>query len=80
MPSTQAFPACVRQTWGVRHVLSFLVTFFFARALRRRSGANSEAGRVAAKGRMPGVKKEVTRSAEGGVEALALKNNENYLT
>jgi hypothetical protein len=51
-------------------VLSFLVTLFFARALRRKSGANSEAGRGAAKGRMPGVKKEVTRSSAGGVEAL----------
>jgi hypothetical protein len=51
-------------------VLSFLVTSFFARALRRRSGANNEAGRVAAKGRMPGVKKEVTRSSGGGVEAM----------
>jgi hypothetical protein len=31
--------------------------YFFAGALRRRSGANSEAGREAAEGRMPGVKK-----------------------
>jgi hypothetical protein len=45
-----------------------LVTFF-AQALRRRSGANSEAGREAAEGRMPGVKK-VTRSTAGRVEAL----------
>jgi hypothetical protein len=44
-----------------------LVTFF-AQALRRRSGANSVAGRVAAMGRMPGVKK-VTRSSAGRVEA-----------
>jgi hypothetical protein len=47
----------------------FLWLPFFAQALRRRSGANSGAGRVAAKGRMPGVKK-VTRSAVGRVEAL----------
>ncbi len=52
------------------HVLSFLVTSFFTRVLRRRSGANSGAGRVAVEGRMPGVKKEVTRSSAGGVEAL----------
>ena len=48
-----------------------LVTFF-AQALRRRSGANSAAGREAAKGRMPGVKK-VTRSAAGRAEALHFK-------
>src|SRR5690348_13086081 len=42
----------------------FLWLPFFAQALRRRSGANSAAGRVAAKGRMPGVKK-VTRSPQG---------------
>ena len=42
---------------------------FFAQALRRRSGANSGAGREAAEGRMPGVKK-VTRSPAGRVEAL----------
>ena len=50
-----------------RGVLS-LVTFL-AQALRRRSDANSEAGREAAEGRMPGVKK-VTRSPAGRVEAL----------
>jgi hypothetical protein len=44
-----------------------LVTFF-AQALRRRSGANSVAGRAAAKGRRPGVKK-ATRSSAGRVEA-----------
>ena len=48
-----------------RTVLSFLVTFFFARALRRRSGANGAAGPEGAEGRMPGVKKEVTRSSAG---------------
>ena len=48
-----------------------LVTFF-AQALRRRSGANSGAGREAAEGRTPGVKK-VTRSPAGRVEALHLK-------
>ncbi len=47
----------------------FLWLPFFAQALRRRSGANSGAGRVAAKGRMPGVKK-VTRSPTGRAEAL----------
>jgi len=31
--------------------------YFFARALRRRSGANGGAGPEGAKGRMPGVKK-----------------------
>ena len=41
--------------------LAFLVTFW---ALRRRSGANSEAGREAAEGRMPGVKKSNHR--DGG--------------
>jgi hypothetical protein len=41
--------------------LDFLVTFW---ALRRRSGANSEAGRAAAKGRMPGVMPKVTRSPQ----------------
>jgi hypothetical protein len=35
----------------------FLWLPFFAQALRRRSGANSIAGRVAAEGRKPGVKK-----------------------
>ncbi|HXR63707.1 MAG TPA: hypothetical protein VN720_09240, partial [Rudaea sp.] len=50
----------------------FLWLPFFAQALRRRSGANSAAGRVAAKGRMPGVKK-VTRSPAGRVEALHLR-------
>ena len=49
---------------------------FFAQALRRRSGANSEAGRVAAEGRMPGVKK-VTRSPSGRVEALHFGNNKS---
>ena len=54
-----------RVTGGV-----FLWLSFFAQALRRRSGANSGAGRVAAKGRMPGVKK-VTRSPEAsGSSAL----------
>ena len=53
-----------RATGGV-----FLWLSFFAQALRRRSGANSGAGRVAAEGRMPGVKK-VTRSPAGRVEAL----------
>jgi hypothetical protein len=48
-----------RATGGV-----FLWLPFFAQALRRRSGANSAAGRVAAEGRIPGVKK-VTRSPEG---------------
>ncbi|HET7779436.1 MAG TPA: hypothetical protein VFL07_12845, partial [Rudaea sp.] len=40
---------------------------FFAQALRRRSGANSEAGRRAAEGRMPGVKKSypLARRASG---------------
>jgi len=52
----------------------FLWLFFFAQALRRRRGANSEAGRVTAEGRMPGVKK-VTRSPAGRVEALHLKKN-----
>jgi hypothetical protein len=52
-----------------------LVTFF-AQALRRRSGANSEAGRGAAKGRMPGVKK-VTRSPAGRVEALHFKRKKS---
>jgi hypothetical protein len=47
----------------------FLWLSFFAQALRRRSGANSAAGRVAAKGRLPGVKK-VSRSPAGRVEAL----------
>jgi hypothetical protein len=47
----------------------FLWLPFFAQALRRRSGANGKAGRVAAEGRMPGVKK-VTRSPKGRVEAL----------
>ena len=54
-----------------------LVTFF-AQALRRRSGANSGAGREAAEGRMPGVKK-VTRSSAGGVEALAPKGSSEAL-
>lgn len=45
-----------------------LVTFF-AQALRRRSGTNSVAGRAAAKGRTPGVKK-VTRPSAGRVETL----------
>ncbi len=56
-----------RATGGV-----FLWLSLFAQALRRRSGANSGAGRVAAKGRMPGVKK-VTRSPEGRVEAPLLQ-------
>ena len=55
---------------------------FFAQALRRRSGANSEAGGNAAKGRMPGVKKgnslgrwpsesfALRRSPAGRVKAL----------
>src|SRR5262249_4422828 len=51
-----------------------LVTFF-AQALRRRSGANSGAGPEGAQGRMPGVKK-VTRSPEGRVEALHLKQED----
>ena len=72
MRSAQVFRAGVSQTRALRSVLSFLVTFFFARALRRRSGANSGAGPEGAEGRMPGVKKEVTRSSAGGVEALAL--------
>src|SRR6185503_17556049 len=42
--------------------LAFLVTFW---ALRRRSGANSEAGRVAAEGRMPGVVPKSNRLAVG---------------
>ena len=42
--------------------LAFLVTFW---ALRRRSGANSEAGRVAAEGRMPGVMPKSNRLAAG---------------
>jgi hypothetical protein len=42
--------------------LAFLVTFW---ALRRRSGANSEAGRGAAKGRMPGVMPKSNRLAAG---------------
>jgi len=50
-----------------------LVTFF-AQALRRRSGANSEAGREAAEGRMPGVKK-VTRSPAGRVETFPYRDN-----
>ena len=50
----------------------FLWLSFFAQALRRRSGANSEAGGSAAEGRMPGVKK-VTRSPAGRVEALHFK-------
>src|SRR6185369_2419825 len=40
--------------------LAFLVTFW---ALRRRSGANSEAGREAAKGRMPAVMPKSDRLA-----------------
>ena len=52
----------------------FLWLSFFAQALRRRSGANSAAGRVAAEGRMPGVKK-VTRSPAGRVEALLLERS-----
>jgi hypothetical protein len=51
-----------------------LVTFF-AQALRRRSGANSGAGREAAEGRMPGVKK-VTRSPAARVEALHLETDD----
>src|ERR1700682_4087091 len=67
--SAQPYRISVRKPGAPRHVVSFLVTSFFTRVLRRRSGANSVAGRVAAKGRMPGVKKEVTRSSAGGVEA-----------
>jgi len=52
-----------------------LVTFF-AQALRRRSGANSGAGREAAEGRMPGVKK-VTRSPAGRVEALHFEEQQH---
>ena len=47
--------------------LAFLVTFW---ALRRRSGANSEAGRVAAKGRMPGVMPKSNRLARKGETKL----------
>ena len=54
-----------------RHLGGVSLVTFFAQALRRRSGANSGAGRKAAEGRMPGVKK-VTRSAAGRVEALLL--------
>ena len=42
--------------------LAFLVTFW---ALRRRSGANSEAGGGAAEGRMPGVMPKSDSLAEG---------------
>jgi len=52
--------------------LAFLVTFW---ALRRRSGANSEAGRVAAKGRMPGVMPKSNRLAEGETKLCTLRNN-----
>ena len=52
--------------------LAFLVTFW---ALRRRSGANSEAGRVAAKGRMPGVMPKSNRLAEGETKLCTLGNN-----
>jgi hypothetical protein len=38
-------------------------SLFFAHALRRRSGANSEAGGEAAEGRMPGVKKSNQKKA-----------------
>jgi hypothetical protein len=46
-----------QDAWRPRHRGVFLWLPFFAQALRRRSGANSIAGRVAAEGRMPGVKK-----------------------
>ena len=48
---------------AIRGVLS-LVTFF-AQALRRRSGANSEAGPEGAKGRMPAVMPKSNRLAAG---------------
>jgi hypothetical protein len=50
-----------------------LVTFW---ALRRRSGANSEAGREAAKGRMPGVMPKSNRLAAGETKLCTSKKQE----
>jgi hypothetical protein len=54
-----------------RHVLclAFLVTFW---APRRRSGANSEAGREAAEGSTPGVMPKVTGSRAGRDDGFPL--------
>ncbi len=56
---------------GRRATRGFSPVTSFAKALRRRSGANGGAGREAALGRMPAVKK-VARSSAGGAEAVAL--------
>jgi len=73
-PGAGADPA--RRMRGGRNALGCIsLLTFFVQALRRRSGANSGAGREAAKGRMPEVKK-VSRSSTGRVEALAFWNQD----
>jgi hypothetical protein len=63
MDVRSATPGTRSRTWragcpeGALLGVCFFRLPFFAQALRRRSGANSEAGREAAEGRMPGVKK-----------------------